>query len=192
MLTFILTICLWSQAPAQAPVAAPTSSNPVAVIETSMGTIAIELLPAQAPASVDNFLEYVRDGFYAGTIFHRVVPGYVIQGGGFTPDLVEKAGRPPIPNEAANGLHNVRGSVGMARQQALRSATSQFYINISSNRELDHRGYTPDDFGYAVFGRVVEGMDVVDRIAAVETATRDGMEDVPVTPVVIKSITIRK
>ncbi|HET7619203.1 MAG TPA: peptidylprolyl isomerase [Vicinamibacterales bacterium] len=192
MLTILLTISLCLQTPAQAPAASPTSSNPVAVIDTSMGAIAIELLPDRAPASVANFLEYVRDGFYAGTVFHRVVSGYVVQGGGFTPELVEKATRPPIRNEAANGLRNVRGSVAMARTSGLRTATSQFYINVANNHELDHRGYTPDDFGYAVFGRVIEGMDVVDRIAAVETASRDGMDDVPVTPVVIKSVTIRK
>jgi cyclophilin family peptidyl-prolyl cis-trans isomerase len=134
----------------------------------------------------------VRDGFYPGTIWHRVVSGYVIQGGGFTADLAEKATRPPIQNEATNGLSNRRGTVAMARTRALRSATAQFYINLVNNPRLDHQGFSPDVFGYAVFGRVIEGMEVVDRIGAVKTGVRDGMEDVPVEPVVIKAVTEKK
>jgi cyclophilin family peptidyl-prolyl cis-trans isomerase len=170
----------------------PAPGNPVVVVETSMGSITIELFKDQAPVSTANFLQYVRDGFYPGTVWHRVVPGYVIQGGGFTADLSEKATRPPIQNEATNGLTNRRGTVAMARTRTLRSATSQFYINLSNNAALDHRGFSPEVFGYAVFGRVIEGMDVVDRIGAVRTGVKDGMEDVPLEPVIIKGITEKK
>lgn len=163
------------------------------VIETSAGTITAELFKDRAPVSVENFLQYVRDGHYTGTIWHRVVAGYVIQGGGYNPELVEKATRPPIQNEATNGLGNRRGTLAMARTRLARSATSQFYINLAHNSSLDHRGFSPDDFGYAVFGRVLEGMDVVDSIAAVRTTTtREGMENVPVTPVLIKGVTEKK
>ena len=183
---------LLQQTPAPAPVPQASPGNPVLGIETSMGAITVELFKDQAPASVENFLRYVREDFYPGTIWHRVVPGYVIQGGGYTAELVEKGTRPPIQNEATNGLRNRRGTLAMARTQALRSATSQFYINLVDNPGLDHRGFSPADFGYAVFGRVVEGMDVVDRIAAVRTTSKDGMDNVPVTPVVIKGVTEKK
>ncbi len=173
-----------------APPLQPAPGNPVVQIETSMGAITVELFKDQAPVSVANFLQYARDGFYPGTIWHRVVPGYVIQGGGFTADLTEKPTRPPIQNEATNGLTNRRGTVAMARTRTLRSATSQFYINLANNPSLDHQGFSPDVFGYAVFGRVIEGMDVVDRIGAVKTGTRDGMDDVPLEPVVIKSVKV--
>ena len=178
--------------PLQAPVPTPAPGNPVAVISTSAGDITVELFKDKAPVSAANFLQYATDGFYAGTIFHRVKPGYVIQGGGYTPEMADKSTRPPILNEATNGLRNARGTLAMARGRALRSATSQFYINLRDNSDLDHRGYSPDDFGYAVFGRVLEGMDVVDKIASVPTTTKDGMESVPVTPVVIKSVSERK
>ena len=177
------------QSPAPQTPVQPAPGNPVVQIETSMGTITIELFKDQAPVSVANFLQYVRDGFYPGTIWHRVVPGYVIQGGGFTPELVEKGTRAPIQNEATNGLTNRRGTVAMARTRTLRSATSQFYINLANNPALDHTGFSPDVFGYAVFGRVIDGMDVVDRIGAVKTGSRDGMDDVPVEPVLIKNVT---
>jgi cyclophilin family peptidyl-prolyl cis-trans isomerase len=180
------------QTPAPAAPLQPAPGNPVVVIETSAGTIAAELFKDRAPVSTENFLRYARDGHYAGTIWHRVVSGYVIQGGGYTPELVEKATRPPIQNEATNGLSNQRGTLAMARLRAARSATSQFYINVANNGALDHHGFGPDDFGYAVFGRVIEGMDVVDRIAGVPTTTREGMENIPVTPVLIKSVTERK
>ena len=170
----------------------PAPGNPVVVIETSAGPIVAELFKDRAPVSTGNFLQYVRDGHYAGTIWHRVVSGYVIQGGGYTPELVERATRGPIQNEATNGLSNRRGTLAMARLRAARSATSQFYINVADNAALDHRGFGPDDFGYAVFGRVLEGMDVVDKIAGVPVTTRDGMESVPVTPVLIKSVTVRR
>jgi cyclophilin family peptidyl-prolyl cis-trans isomerase len=186
----LLGLLLQAQAP-PAPVP-PTPGYPIVDIETSMGTITVELFKDQAPVSVANFLEYARDGFYPGTVFHRVVPGYVIQGGGFTSALVEKGTRPPIQNEATNGLSNRRGTLAMARTRSLRSATSQFYINLSNNPSLDHTGFSPDVFGYAVFGRVIAGMDVVDRIGQVKTGVRDGMDDVPVDPVVITKVTEKK
>jgi cyclophilin family peptidyl-prolyl cis-trans isomerase len=180
------------QAPAPAASLQPAPGNPIVVIDTSMGTITIELFKDQAPVSAANFLQYVRESFYPGTVWHRVVPGYVIQGGGFTADLTEKATRPPIQNEATNGLSNLRGTVAMARTQALRSATSQFYINLSNNIRLDHQGFSPSVFGYAVFGRVIDGMDVVDRIGAVKTGFRNGMDDVPLEPVIIRSVTEKR
>lgn len=175
---------------AKEPLTTPAAENPAVVISTSLGDITVELFKDRAPVSVANFLQYVKEGFYSGTIFHRVVRGYVIQGGGLSETLAEKPTRPPIQNEATNGLRNLPGTVAMARTRALRSATSQFYINLSNNAELDHRGFTPSDFGYAVFGRVVAGMDVVVKIAAVPTRSSGGMEDVPVDPVVIKSVTV--
>jgi cyclophilin family peptidyl-prolyl cis-trans isomerase len=178
--------------PLQAPALAPAPGNPVAVISTSFGDITIELFKDRAPVSVENFLRYANEGFYNGTIFHRVKPAFMIQGGGYTGTLTEKPTRAPIQNEATNGLRNARGTVAMARLASLRSATSQFYINLVDNRALDHTGYSPSDFGYAVFGRVLSGMDVADRIAAVPTGTSGGMEDVPVEPVVIKSVRVLK
>jgi peptidyl-prolyl cis-trans isomerase A (cyclophilin A) len=169
----------------------PAAANPVVVVETSVGSITIELFKEQAPASVENFLQYVKDGFYPGTIFHRVVPGYVIQGGGYTEDLTEKRTRPPIQNEADNKITNRRGTVAMARTRALRSATSQFFINLANNTSLDFTGYSPEEFGYAVFGRVIAGMDVVDRIGAMPTSDRGGMANVPVTAILIKGVTVK-
>ncbi len=176
---------------APAPVATPAPGNPVAVVVTSLGDFAIELFSDRAPVSVENFLQYAREGHYDGTVFHRVKPNFMIQGGGFTPSLAEKPTRPPIQNEATNGLRNLRGTVAMARKAALRSATDQFYVNVADNRRLDHLSYSPDEFGYAVFGRVLSGMDVVDRIAAVPTHSTADMDDVPVEPVIIKSVQIR-
>jgi peptidyl-prolyl cis-trans isomerase A (cyclophilin A) len=190
ILLALLGFLLQTPTPAAAPQPAP--GNPVVVIETSAGAITAELFKDRAPVSVENFLQYVREGHYTGTIWHRVVPGYVIQGGGYTPELVEKSTHPPIQNEATNGLSNLRGTLAMARTRQARSATSQFYINLANNPSLDHRGFSPDDFGYAVFGRVLAGMDVVDRIAAVRTASRDGMDTVPVTPVLITGVTEKK
>ncbi len=155
------------------------------VIKTTLGDIKVELYPDLAPVTVENFLAYVRDGFYDGTVFHRVIPGFVIQGGGLTASLEPKPTRPPIKNEAENGLHNERGTIAMARTADINSATSQFFINLANNRFLDHG---ERDYGYAVFGKVVEGMDVVDKIAQVPTTTKNGMQNVPVTPVVIETI----
>jgi cyclophilin family peptidyl-prolyl cis-trans isomerase len=173
------------------PQAAP--GNPVVVVSTTAGDITLELFKDRAPVSVQNFLQYVADGFYTGTTFHRVIPNFMIQGGGFEPGMIEKGTRPPILNEATNGLSNVRGTVGMARTRALRSATSQFYINVADNRsKLDHRGYAPEDFGYAVFGRVLSGMEVVDRIAAAPTRTAGPHADVPVDDILIKGVKVVK
>jgi peptidyl-prolyl cis-trans isomerase A (cyclophilin A) len=192
MSIFLILLGFLLQTPATTAPLQPAPGNPVVVIDTSEGAITLELFKDRAPVSVENFLQYARDKHYDGTIWHRVVRGYVIQGGGFTPEMVEKGTRPPIQNEATNGLSNRRGTVAMARTRSARSATSQFYINLSDNAALDHRGFSPDDFGYAVFGRVLSGMDVVDRIGAVPTAAREGMDDVPVTPVLIKNVTEKK
>jgi peptidyl-prolyl cis-trans isomerase A (cyclophilin A) len=154
------------------------------IFETSHGTIKIEVNPDVAPVTVENFLKYVEDGFYPGTIFHRVIPGFMIQGGGFDSQMSEKATNPPIKNEADNGLKNSRGTLSMARTQVKDSATSQFFINLQDNGFLDHGAR---DFGYAVFAKVVEGMDVVDKIAAVKTGNHGHHADVPVEPVVIES-----
>jgi peptidyl-prolyl cis-trans isomerase A (cyclophilin A) len=192
MLALLATLTLLAQNAPSGAALQPSAGNPVVVLETSAGSITVELFKDQAPVSVENFLEYVRDGFYNGTIFHRVLPGHVIQGGGFTADLVEKPTRQPILNEATSRLRNLRGTIAMARRQTLRSATAQFFINAADNPQFDHTGFTPRDFGYAVFGRVIAGMDVVDRIAAGATGTRGGMDDVPLQPVVIKSATEKK
>jgi cyclophilin family peptidyl-prolyl cis-trans isomerase len=171
--------------------ATPAPGNPTVLISTSLGDITVELYNDRAPVSVQNFLQYVNEGFYPGTIFHRVISGFMIQGGGFTTDMVEKPTRPPIRNEATNGLTNVRGTLAMARTEALRSATAQFFINVADNRvKLDHHGFSPEDFGYAVFGRVLGGLEVCDRIAAVKTRTNGPHEDVPVEPVVIKAVRV--
>ena len=178
-------------APEQSP-STRAPGNPIVVISTTLGDMTVELFKDRAPVSVENFLEYVAGDFYAGTIFHRVIPGFMIQGGGFTPDLVEKPTRPPIRNEATNGLNNVRGTVAMARTQALRSATSQFFINLDDNRSrLDHRGYSPADFGYAVFGRVLSGMEVADRIVTSKTHSVGPHGDVPVDAVIIQSVRVK-
>lgn len=163
-------------------------SNPVVVLETTLGNIVIELRQDRAPVSVQNFLAYAKSGHYDGTIFHRVIKGFMIQGGGFTPTLDEKPPRPPIRSEATNGLRNVRGTVAMARTAVVRSATSEFFINVDDNTQLNHRGLHPDDYGYAVFGRVLEGMDVVDKIAALPVRRQGQHEAVPVEPVVIKQV----
>ena len=153
--------------------------------ETSLGDFTIGLYPAEAPVTAENFQKYVDDGHFDGTIFHRVIPGFVIQGGGFTEDMTQKATRAPIANEATNGLKNLRGTLSMARTNDINSATSQFFVNLVDNAFLDHQG--PRNYGYAVFGKVVEGMDVIDRIAAVETGRRRGHDDVPLEPVVVKT-----
>jgi peptidyl-prolyl cis-trans isomerase A (cyclophilin A) len=152
--------------------------------ETSHGGFTIELFPKEAPVTVENFLKYVDDGFFDGTIFHRIVPGFVIQGGGLTAEFDNKKTRAPIRNEAKNGLKNTRGSLSMARTSDINSATSQFFVNLSDNGFLDHG---PRDYGYAVFGRVTDGMDVIDKIAAVSTGRRKGYQDAPLEDVVITS-----
>jgi len=169
--------------PAAAPKAAPAAAGPTVVLETSMGNITIALDKAKAPVSVDNFLKYVREGHYDGTIFHRVIPGFMVQGGGFDPDMKQRPTRPPIKNEASNGLTNERGTLAMARTNDPNSATAQFFINVVNNPRLD---YGMSGAGYAVFGKVVEGMDVVDKIAQTPTGSKNGMGDVPKTPILIK------
>ncbi len=167
------------------------ADNPMVVIETSMGNITVELYPDRAPKSVENFLSYVKDGFYEGTVFHRVIRGFMIQGGGLTADLARKPTRVPVENEASNGLKNQRGTVAMARTAEVNSATSQFFINTSNNGALDHKGMGANDYGYCVFGKVMEGMDVVDKIEKVETGTKSGYRDVPVEAVVIQSVRLK-
>ncbi|MEX6504194.1 peptidylprolyl isomerase [Pseudomonas zhanjiangensis] len=158
------------------------AEKPKVLLTTSLGDIEIELDAEKAPVSVDNFLGYVDSGYYAGTQFHRVIPGFMVQGGGFDADLQQKQTRAPIKNEADNGLHNVRGTIAMARTQVRDSATSQFFINHKDNDFLDHGSR---DFGYAVFGKVVRGMEVVDKIAQVPTGNRGGYQNVPLKPVLI-------
>jgi cyclophilin family peptidyl-prolyl cis-trans isomerase len=158
-------------------------------VETSAGDFVIQLDADRAPLSVANFLQYVRDGFYDGTIFHRVVNGFVIQGGGYTANMEPKPPLPAIANEAGNGLTNRRGSVAMARTGDPHSADAQFYINLADNLALDPK---PTRWGYAVFGEVVEGLDVVDKIGHQATGTREGMQDVPIEPVVIRKVTVLK
>lgn len=162
---------------------------PKVTIKTSQGEIKLELDAKLAPETVMNFLRYVDDGFYGGTIFHRVIKNFMIQGGGLTADLKQKPTRQPVKNEAANGLRNTRGTVAMARTADIDSATAQFFINTVNNPFLDHQGASPDKFGYCVFGKVVEGMDVVDAIQASPTGTAGGMQDVPTSPITILEIT---
>jgi peptidyl-prolyl cis-trans isomerase A (cyclophilin A) len=163
---------------------AAAKEYPMVVFSTTLGDITIELYPEEAPVTVANILEYVDAGFYDGTIFHRIVPGFVVQGGGFSADMARKPTRSPITNEANNGLKNERGTLSMARTGEVNSATSQFFINLVDNDVLDHG---VRDFGYAVFARVVEGMEVVDSLAGVPTTNRGPMQDVPAEPVIIQS-----
>lgn len=157
-------------------------------LTTNHGDIVIELDHEKAPKTCENFEQYVRDGHYDGTIFHRVIGNFMIQGGGFMPDMMQKPTRDPIENEAANGLSNVAGSIAMARTMAPHSASAQFFINVKDNGFLDHPGQ--DGWGYCVFGKVTEGMDVVDKIKGVDTGNKAGHSDVPVEPVVIEKATI--
>jgi cyclophilin family peptidyl-prolyl cis-trans isomerase len=163
-----------------------TAANPQVELRTSMGSIVLELDPEKAPQTAENFLQYVKSGQYDGTIFHRVIPGFMIQGGGMTPDMREKPTRGAIKNEASNGLRNTVGTVAMARTGDPHSATAQFFINVADNGFLDFRGPTQQGYGYAVFGKVVKGMDVVNRIAQVPTGTKAPHGDVPLKPIVIE------
>jgi len=163
------------------------AGNSKIVLDTSKGEIILELLPAQAPETVKNFLAYVDENFYDGTIFHRVIPNFMIQGGGFTADMKQKPTRAPIKNEADNGLRNERGTIAMARTNDPHSATSQFFINSVDNDFLNHKSKTPQGWGYAVFGRVTGGMEILDAISMVKTDSRGMFRDVPVEPVVINS-----
>lgn len=166
------------------------AGNPRVSLDTTKGRIVIELYPDKAPKTVKNFLDYVRAGFYNGTIFHRVIPGFMVQGGGFKPDMTEKPTRPSIPNEADNGLQNQRGTLAMARTSDPNSAASEFFINVANNTPLNFRSKTAEGWGYAVFGNVVEGMDVVDAIVQVPTTTKGPYENVPVQPVLLQKASI--
>jgi cyclophilin family peptidyl-prolyl cis-trans isomerase len=166
------------------------SDNPMVLIETSMGDITLELLAEEAPKSVENFVTYVESNFYDNTVFHRVIPGFMIQGGGHTWTLAEKPGWDPIANEAGNGLKNERGTIAVARTEDPHSGANQFFINLVDNDELDHQDESPEGFGYAVFGRVIEGMEVVDEIAGVRTSPQKGLDDAPVKAVTIKSVIV--
>jgi peptidyl-prolyl cis-trans isomerase A (cyclophilin A) len=191
---FGLLLCLTTLGTPQTAIGAePTKGakmsaekNPHLVMETSMGTIEIELFADKAPLSTANFLKYADEGFFNGTIFHRVISNFMIQGGGFTENMSQKPTHDPIKNEATNGLKNDRGTLAMARTNVVDSATAQFFINVKDNDFLNHSGAS--NFGYAVFGKVTNGMDVVDKIKSVKTGTSGGMGDVPATPVVIKSV----
>jgi cyclophilin family peptidyl-prolyl cis-trans isomerase len=166
-------------------------ANPVVEMQTSAGKILIELYPEQSPKTVENFLQYVKDDFYRGTVFHRVINGFMIQGGGFNAKMEQKTPRDPIDNEASNGLKNERGTIAMARTNDPNSATAQFFINHADNRLLDYP--KPDGYGYAVFGKVTHGMDVVDRIAKVATGNHPaGHRNVPLAPVIIQSVKLQK
>ncbi|MDY7001626.1 MAG: peptidylprolyl isomerase [Thermodesulfobacteriota bacterium] len=178
-----LCLCLFLSGPVAAD-----ESNPVVVVDTSKGAFMVMLSRDRAPITVDNFLSYVDSGFYDGTIFHRVIRDFMIQGGGFEISMVQKPARPAIKNEARNGLPNARGTIAMARTNVIDSATSQFFINVKHNSFLNHKDNSPRGFGYAVFGKVIRGMDVVDVISRVETTAKGGMRDVPAEPVIIRRI----
>ncbi len=170
--------------------AAPAlAANPVVEMKTTAGTITLELYPDKAPKTVENFLAYVDAGFYDNTVFHRVIKGFMIQGGGFTKGMTQKETRPPIPNEADNGLKNERGTIAMARTNQPHSATSQFFINLVDNRMLDFRSKNLRGWGYCVFGKVVSGMEAVDTIAKLPTGVRHGHRDVPLEDAIILSVT---
>jgi len=165
-----------------------TAARPQVRFETSYGKIIFELFEKEAPKTVANFLSYVDDGHYERTIFHRVIDGFMVQGGGMDMEMNEKDTEPPVENEAANGLSNERGTIAMARTQVVNSATAQFFINLANNKFLDHKDKTPQGFGYCVFGKVVDGMDVVDKIAKVSTCSRGYHDDVPCDPITILKV----
>lgn len=193
-MTLALGACAESDKSAQEKAAdKPTSGETMStiLIETSKGNIKVELNAEAAPKTVENILAYVNDGFYDGTIFHRVIPGFMVQGGGMNPDMSEKANkRAPIENEADNGLANDRGTIAMARTMDPHSASSQFFINVSNNDFLNFRSKTPQGWGYAVFGKVTEGMDVVDAIVAVKTGNHGPHGDVPVEPITMDKVSV--
>lgn len=166
------------------------AKNPVVTLATNKGAIRIELNAEKAPITAQNFLDYANDGHYDGLIFHRVIPGFMIQGGGFDPQMKQRETRAPIKNEAGNGLKNQTGSIAMARTNVVDSATAQFFINVKDNEFLNHKNTSPDGFGYAVFGRVIDGMDVVHTIEKVKTGSRGMHQDVPVEAVVINSVRV--
>jgi cyclophilin family peptidyl-prolyl cis-trans isomerase len=185
LLAIVLALCSTSEGRSE-----EVTGSAKVTMTTSLGEVTIELWPDKAPLTVGNFLEYCKAGYYDGTVFHRVIPGFMIQGGGMDATLVEKPGqRPPLKNESENGLRNEAGTLAMARTREPDSATSQFFINVKDNAFLD-REQAADGVGYAVFGKVVEGMDVVKKIEAVKTTTKGMHQDVPIEPVVIESVEI--
>ena len=189
VLAAILSLVLFTTVKGEKSMSTENSENPVVVIETNLGNISVELDAKNAPNTTANFLAYVDDGYFDDTIFHRVIPGFMIQGGGLTADMRDKPSkRAPIQNEANNGLKNDRGTIAMARTNDPHSATSQFFINLKDNDFLNYRSETMQGWGYAVFGKVIEGMDVVDKIAAVPTGNKGGHQDVPLETVTIKTI----
>ena len=169
-----------------------SAQNPVVVVKTSMGSIEIELFQDKAPVTVKNFLNYADRGFYDGTIFHRVIGNFMIQGGGFTPGMMQKRTSSPIKNEASNGLSNKRGTLAMARTMDVHSATAQFFINVVDNPFLDYKSSTAEGYGYCVFGKVIKGMEVVDKIKSVQTKNAGPFQDVPVSDVIIQSVKRKK
>ena len=179
---FVLSLTFWL------PRTVSAATNPVVTIETSKGDIKVELFAQEAPLTVENFLAYIKEGYYDNLIFHRVISGFMIQGGGLDGSMSKKSTKTPVKNEARSDLPNRRGTIAMARTNVINSATSQFFINLVDNQSLNHRDTTSRGYGYAVFGKVIEGMKVVDIIGRVKTRRFKGMSDVPVEPVVIKTI----
>lgn len=166
------------------------NAGPKVLFKTNQGNFVVELDPEKAPKTVENFINYVNNGFYSGTIFHRVINGFMVQGGGYTKDMKEKPTQAPIPLESRNGLQNLKYTIAMARTGDPNSATSQFFINVRDNSRLDYP--SPDGHGYAVFGKVISGMDVIDQIKFAPTTVNKGMSDVPVNPIIIESATLQK
>jgi len=190
-MTTVLTILSIFTVFTLATAAGAADANPIVVMKTSQGTIKIELDQKNAPITTANFLSYVNDKFYDGTIFHRVIPTFMIQGGGFDGEMKQKPTKAPIKNEAGNGLKNTRGTIAMARTGVVDSATAQFFINVKDNDFLNHRDTSAQGYGYAVFGKVIEGMDVVDKIKDVKTGSKAGHNDVPVEAIVIESVRVQ-
>lgn len=189
VLKYVIMLATFNMALAQQGGTMPATT---VLIKTNKGDITVKLDAEKAPVTVQNFLDYTKDGFYNGTIFHRVIPGFMIQGGGFDGSFSQKKTKDPIKNEAGNGLKNKRGSLAMARTSDPNSATAQFFINLTDNDFLNYTSATPQGYGYAVFGEVTEGMDVVDTIAKVQTGNKNGHQNVPVDNVVIESITVKE
>lgn len=190
VLFFALAFGIAGSAAAQGGPAKADAPHPRVALDTSKGRIVVELYSDKAPKTVANFLQYVKSGHYDGIIFHRVIDGFMIQGGGFTPDMAQRPAKPPVQNEADNGLHNERGTLAMARTGDPHSASAQFFVNTVNNDSLNHRSKTAQGWGYTVFAKVVEGMDVVDQIAKVRTGNKGGHQNVPVEPVLIKKATV--
>lgn len=186
----IFSVVLLVNLPGCSEAGGGAAGGPVVLMSTSKGEVKIELFQKEAPETVTNFLAYVNDGFYDGTIFHRVIPGFMIQGGGFTEAMQQKPTKPAIKNEAANGLTNDTGTLAMARTNMVDSATSQFFVNVNDNDFLNHKDTSMQGFGYCVFGRVIEGMDVVSAIERVATGQRGMHQDVPQEPIIIQSMKV--